>query len=60
MVVFPQPKIEIATGIEAGDGLAKKALEPSQKLVDLGKLFARVGEKIIDVELRVILANENS
>ncbi|MNY49236.1 hypothetical protein D3C86_1846370 [compost metagenome] len=52
-----QPEGEVAVRVQPQDGLAEPAFELAEELIDLGQLFAGVGEEVVDVELGMVLAH---
>src|SRR4051812_31461049 len=50
VVVFPKPEIEIAVRIEPPDGLAEKAFQAPEKIINLGKFLPGVREEIFELQ----------
>src|SRR5262249_24952660 len=60
IIVLFEPEVEISVWIELPNRLAEKPFEPVQIFVDFRQLLARIGEEVLDVEIRVMLPHIDS
>ncbi|MNY68134.1 hypothetical protein D3C86_2058450 [compost metagenome] len=57
VLVFLEPEIEVSFRIEPFDRLAEKALEATEEFINFRQFLAGVGEEILDIQLRMLLAH---
>ena len=60
MAEFAEPEIEIVIWVQARDGLAEKAFQPAEKVIDFGQLLAGIGKKILEIEIGIGLPHKDS